>query len=153
MMMKDKSILIKSWVLGTACVALCACGSGRKFAEAPKAANGEYVYLVADSLLSPEERELKMDYVHYIPDSLLTPGQAEVKREFVKALQSFAKEHVKVEDNKMKFSMSRKEFLKTGLPENIYWQLKREMKTNNRFIKENGVTDVEESWRKIVEED
>ena len=58
-----------------------------------------------------------------------------------------------MEDNKMKFSMSRKEFLKTGLPENIYWQLKREMKTNNRFIKENGVTDVEESWRKIVEED
>ena len=48
---------------------LAACGGNRQ-TEAPKAANGEYVYLVADSLLTEEERALKMAYIHRVPDYL-----------------------------------------------------------------------------------
>ena len=47
--------------------------------------------------------------------------------------------------------MGKKEFLKTGLPETLYWEIKENIKTNNRFIKENGMVDMEESWQKTLD--
>lgn len=79
--MKKEVFIGMSFVL-----CLAACGGNRQ-TEVPKAANGEYVYLVADSLLTEEERVLKMAYIHRVPDYLLTEGQEKLKRERLQVLQ------------------------------------------------------------------
>ena len=42
---------------------------------------------LADSLLTEEERALKMAYIHRVPDYLLTEGQEKLKRERLQVLQ------------------------------------------------------------------
>lgn len=107
---------------------------------------------VADSLLTPQERKQKMDYLYYVPDSVLTFEQSAIKKELIKTFkEEVATKYVKVENNEMTFTMGKKEFLKTGLPETLYWEIKENIKTNNRFIKENGMVDIEESWQKTLD--
>ena len=94
---------------------------------------------VADSLLTPQERKQKMDYLYYVPDSVLTFEQSAIKKELIKTFkEEVATKYIKV-------------FLKTGLPETLYWEIKENIKTNNRFIKENGMVDIEESWQKTLD--
>ena len=100
---------------------------------------------VADSLLTPQERKQKMDYLYYVPDSVLTFEQSAIKKELIKTFkEEVATKYIKVENNEMTF-------LKTGLPETLYWEIKENIKTNNRFIKENGMVDMEESWQKTLD--
>jgi hypothetical protein len=107
---------------------------------------------VADSLLTPQERKQKMDYLYYVPDSVLTFEQSAIKKELIKTFkEEVATKYIKVENNEMTFTMGKKEFLKTGLPETLYWEIKENIKTNNRFIKENGMVDMEESWQKTLD--
>ena len=106
---------------------------------------------VTDSLLTPQERKQKMDYLYYVPDSVLTFEQSAIKKELIKTFkEEVAAKYIKVENNEMTFTMGKKEFLKTGLPETLYWEIKENIKTNNRFIKENGMVDIEESWQKTL---
>ena len=98
---------------------------------------------VADSLLTPQERKQKMDYLY---------EQSAIKKELIKTFkEEVATKYIKVENNEMTFTMGKKEFLKTGLPETLYWEIKENIKTNNRFIKENGMVDMEESWQKTLD--
>ena len=107
---------------------------------------------VADSLLTPQERKQKMDYLYYVPDSVLTFEQSAIKKELIKTFkEEVATKYIKVENNEMTFTMGKKEFLKTGLPETLYWEIKENIKINNRFIKENGMVDIEESWQKTLD--
>ena len=87
-----------------------------------------------------------------LPLSVLTFEQSAIKKELIKTFkEEVATKYIKVENNEMTFTMGKKEFLKTGLPETLYWEIKENIKTNNRFIKENGMVDIEESWQKTLD--
>ena len=114
---------------------LAACGGNRQ-TEAPKAANGEYVYLVADSLLTEEERALKMAYIHRVPDYLLTEEQEKLKRKRLQVLQDeVLSKYLKMdEEGRLEFSMSREDFLKTGFPEPVYWSIRERVERQHRLL-------------------
>ena len=50
----------KNWILGMCCLAVVACKE-EKHPQLPRTAGGELVYMVVDSLLAEEERELKAE--------------------------------------------------------------------------------------------
>lgn len=114
---------------------LAACGGNRQ-TEAPKAANGEYVYLVADSLLTEEERALKMVYIHRVPDYLLTEEQEKLKRKRLQVLQDeVLSKYLKMdEEGRLEFSMSREDFLKTSFPEPVYWSIRERVERQHRLL-------------------
>ncbi|SHE76023.1 hypothetical protein SAMN05443144_103116 [Fodinibius roseus] len=80
------------------------------------------------------------DYVTQVPDSLKTPEQ----KKLAKQLLEISIEHIKVVDNRMVFDMSRDEFLKTSIPIEYYDLFKKDMKNNNRYIKEQSIKNVDE---------
>lgn len=127
-------------------ICFCSCGAGKQVSDSPRLANGELVYTLPDSLLTPDEQELKMKYVHLIPEDLLTSEQRELKER----LGEVVTEYLKVENNRFVFKMNRKHFLERGLPAYYYDKLKNEVKVNNRFIRENHMTEIDEIYRKAV---
>ena len=70
---------------------------------------------------------IQEEEIYLLPDSLLT-------------------QDVKVDSNSMEFTMKKQEFLKTGLPKSVYKKIKKEMKMNNCFLKENNIKNLEVSW-------
>ena len=76
----------------------------------------------------------------------LTQEQLEKKKEYIQKIQAIVMEYVKVDSNSMEFTMKKQEFLKTGLPKSVYKKIKKEMKMNNCFLKENNIKNLEVSW-------
>lgn len=106
-------------------ISLFACGGNRQ---------------AVSSVPIPEEE------IYLVPDSLLTQEQLEMKKEYIQKIQAVVMEYVKVDSNSMEFIMKKQDFLKTGLPKSIYKKIKKEMKKNNRFLKENDIKNLETSW-------
>ena len=107
-------------------ISLFACGSNRQ---------------VVSSASIPEEE------IYLAPDSLLTQEQLEMKKEYIQKIQAVVMEYVKVVDSsRTEFIMKKQDFLKTGLPKSIYKKIKKEMRINNRFLKENDIKNLETSW-------
>ena len=106
-------------------ISLFACGSNRQ---------------AVSSTSIPEEE------IYLVPDSLLTQEQLEMKKEYIQKIQAIVMEYVKVDSNSMEFTMKKQEFLKTGLPKSVYKKIKKEMKMNNCFLKENNIKNLEVSW-------
>lgn len=106
-------------------ISLFACGGNRQ---------------AVSSVPIPEEE------IYLAPDSLLTQEQLEMKKEYIQKIQAVVMEYVKVDSNSMEFIMKKQDFLKTGLPKSIYKKIKKEMKKNNRFLKENDIKNLETSW-------
>lgn len=107
-------------------ISLFACGSNRQ---------------VVSSASIPEEE------IYLVPDSLLTQEQLEMKKEYIQKIQTVVMEYVKVVDSsRTEFIMKKQDFLKTGLPKSIYKKIKKEMRINNRFLKENDIKNLETSW-------
>ena len=69
-------------ILGLCCLAVVACKE-EQHPQLPRTAGGELVYMVADSLLTEEERELKAEYIHLVPDYLLTEEEEELLCSFL----------------------------------------------------------------------
>lgn len=84
------------------------------------------------------------NYVQQIPDSLRTPEQ----KELVKQLLKMSIEQVQVANNHMVFTMSKDQFLKTGVPAKYYRLFKKSMRDNNKFIKENNINNVDEKLQR-----
>lgn len=107
-------------------ISLFACGSNRQ---------------AVSSASIPEEE------IYLVPDSLLTQEQLEMKKEYIQKIQAVVMEYVKVIDSsRTEFIMKKQDFLKTGLPKSIYKKIKKEMRINNRFLKENDIKNLETSW-------
>ena len=128
----------KNWILGMCCLAVVACKE-EKHPQLPRTAGGELVYMVADSLLTEEERELKAEYIHVVPDYLLTEEEEEVKRARLKKWKEEVEDKHFQFDSTTKlrtFDMTLEEFLWTGFQEAEYWETKRRIAHYNRWIKD-----------------
>ena len=68
-------------------------------------------------------------------DSLRTPK----KRAELTKLTEVLSENLATKDNHIIFKLSKKDFKKTGLPEEYYHRILRELKTNNEFIDANNL--------------
>lgn len=123
------------------------CVTKQELMPSPKLENGELVYQVPDSKLTPEQQELKMKFVHMIPDSIATPCQKELKGKLIKAVIDY----VKVEGNSMVLRATKKDFGQRGIPAYYYDRIKYELKVNNRFSRENKMDNVEEMYQKTLE--
>ncbi len=123
------------------------CVTKQELVPSPKLENGELVYQVPDSKLTPEQQELKMKFVHMIPDSIATPQQKELKAELTKVVTAC----IKVENNRMVLRATKKDFEQRGIPAYYYDRIKYELKVNNRFIRENKMDNVEETYQKTLE--
>lgn len=80
----------------------------------------------------------KFEHVHLLPDSLLNSYQLELKHK----LQMILIESVVIKDNKFVLTTSKKDFIKMGIPVEYYKLLKKNMKDNNDFIRDNKIEDV-----------
>ncbi|MBK1439846.1 hypothetical protein JHJ32_07615 [Parapedobacter sp. ISTM3] len=107
------------------------------------------VFILLMSLLSCQERkatdslepvakgdyfEPGKEYVHMIPDSLRTAEQQAVYDKLQKMIPRIYVEHVVVEDSLLVFKMTRDEFAETGLPEQYYDLLLKDLKNVNAFF-------------------
>ena len=137
-------------ILGYICLLLVlqACQTDRYMSRSPFIGGDKLVYMLPDSLLPEEQRQLKMEFVHKIPDSLATSEQKALKEKLVRVMA----EYMKVEDDCFVFNISRKDFVKKGIPSLYYDKLRSEVKTNNRFIKENKIENVRELYKKALED-
>ena len=93
---------------------------------------------------------IQEEEIYLLPDSLLTQEQLEKKKEYIQKIQAIVMEYVKVDSNSMEFTMKKQEFLKTGLVKGVIdinvKKIKKEMKMNNCFLKENNIKNLEVSW-------
>jgi|GEM_PF-1778309 len=92
-----------------------------------------------------EEPYFRPDY-HYAqqtPDSLRTPEQ----NVLLKKLSIVLYENLAVKDNKMVFNLSEKEFVAKGIPVEYYELIQKDMVNNNKFIKENKITNMDSILR------
>ena len=92
-----------------------------------------------------EEPYFRLDY-HYAqqtPDSLRTPEQ----NVLLKKLSIVLYENLAVKDNKMVFNLSEKEFVAKGIPVEYYELIQKDMVNNNKFIKENKITNMDSILR------
>ena len=133
--MKTIEILVCFWLVGLS----QGCLTKQELVSSPKLESGELVYQLPDSKLTPEQQELKMKFVHMIPDN--------IKEKLIKAVIDY----VKVENNRMILRATKKNFEQRGIPACYYDRLKYELKTNNRFIRENKMDNVEEMYQKTLE--
>jgi hypothetical protein len=85
---------------------------------------------------SPQEYE----YVHLIPDSLLTPEQRELR--FI--LSQVIVEYVTIEDNKFVLHLDREGFRKKGIPDAYYLRLLKDMQDNNTYIDSTKLENIKE---------
>jgi len=83
------------------------------------------------------------NYVQQTPDSLRTPEQ----KEFLRKLTKVVYENVVVKNNQMVFKLSEKEFIARGFPVEYYELIQKDMVNNNRFFKENNVTNVDSMFK------
>ena len=141
--MKTIEILVCFWLVGLS----QGCLTKQELVSSPKLESGELVYQLPDSKLTPEQQELKMKFVHMIPDNIATPQQKELKEKLMKAVIDY----VKVENNRMILRATKKNFEQRGIPACYYDRLKYELKTSNRFIRENKMDNVEEMYQKTLE--
>lgn len=73
------------------------------------------------------------EYVHMIPDSLRTPEQQAIFEKLQKQLPRILAEHVVVEDSILVLNMNRNEFEKTGVPDQYYDLLLKDIQNINYF--------------------
>ena len=126
------------WVLGLCCLALAACKE-EKHPQLPRTASGKLVYMVVDSLLTEQERELKAEYIHLVPDYLLTEEEEEVKQARLKKWKEEVEDKHFQFDSTTKlqaFDMTLEEFLQTGFQEAEYWAFKAKIARNNQWVKD-----------------
>ena len=89
------------------------------------------------------------EYVHMIPDSLRTAEQQAVYDKLKKELPRILGEHVVVEDSLLVFKMTRDEFAETGLPDQYYDLLLKDLENNNEFFYsgyDGGYQSMKEFW-------
>lgn len=82
-------------------------------------------------------------YAQQTPDSLRTPEQ----NVLLKKLSIVLYENLAVKDNKMVFNLSEKEFVAKGIPVEYYELIQKDMVNNNKFIKENKITNMDSILR------
>lgn len=104
-----------------------------------------YFFIVVVTILSCQHKiskkggdKQKFEHVHLLPDSLLNSYQLELKHK----LQMILIESVVIKDNKFVLTTSKKDFIKMGIPVEYYKLLKKNMKDNNDFIRDNKIEDV-----------
>ncbi len=104
-----------------------------------------YFFIVVITILSCQHKiskkggdKQKFEYVHLLPDSLLNSSQLELKHK----LQMILIESVVIKDNKFVLTTSKKDFMDMGIPVEYYKLLKKNMKDNNDFIRDNKIEDV-----------
>ena len=86
------------------------------------------------------------EYIHMIPDSLQTKEQ----KNFVKKLKDVVFKYHKVVDNQMVFTLSRKEFMEMGFPEEYYNLIERGLIDNNKFFRDNNIQDVDSLFKESL---
>ena len=126
------------WVWGLCCLAVVACKE-EQHPQLPRTAGGELVYMVVDSLLTEQERELKAEYIHLVPDYLLTEEEEEVKQARLKKWKEEVEDKHFQFDSTTKlqaFDMTLEEFLQTGFQEAEYWAFKAKIARNNQWVKD-----------------
>lgn len=74
------------------------------------------------------------EYVHMIPDSLRTAEQQAVYDKLKKELPRIYVEHVVVKDSLLVLRMTRDKFAETGLPEQYYDLLLKDIQNHNAFF-------------------
>lgn len=106
---------------------------------------GIYFLIIVVTILSCQQKlskkggdKQKFEYVHLLPDSLLNSSQLELKHK----LQMILIESVVIKDNKFVLTASKKDFMKMGIPVEYYKLLKKNIKDNNDFIRDNKIVDV-----------
>ena len=121
------------WVWGLCCLAVVACKE-EQHPQLPRTASGKLVYMVLDSLLTEQERELKAEYIHLVPDYLLTEKQARLK----KWKEEVEDKHFQFDSTTklQAFDMTLEEFLQTGFQEAEYWAFKAKIARNNQWVKD-----------------
>ncbi|MCK9305780.1 MAG: hypothetical protein PHP30_09580 [Bacteroidales bacterium] len=77
-----------------------------------------------------QQENLENDYVHLKPDSVLSPKELELKH----TLGDIIIEYVVIENNQFVFKLSKKEFLKKGVPEKYYNLVLQNIKDNNKYL-------------------
>jgi hypothetical protein len=77
-----------------------------------------------------QQTDLKNDYVHLKPDSILSAKEIELKR----TLGNIVNEYIVIENNKFVFKLTKKEFIKKGVPEKYYNLILRNIQDNNKYI-------------------
>lgn len=82
-----------------------------------------------------------------IPDSLQTPDQ----KKLIKDLSIVAYENLIIEDNHMKFILTKDEFVKKGFSEEYYDLIQKNIKDNNHFTDSLGVN-ITEDFNKTKKE-
>ncbi|MCL2561994.1 MAG: hypothetical protein FWE10_06730 [Rikenellaceae bacterium] len=78
-----------------------------------------------------QDADLFNDYVHIKPDSILSEKDIELKY----AIMDITIENMAIKNNKFVFKLSKREFLKTGIPLKYYDLIIRNVKDNNKFIR------------------
>lgn len=79
------------------------------------------------------------NYVQKTPDSLRTPEQ----KEFIKKLTIILIENIGAKNNEMIFKLSKEEFVAKGIPVEYYELIQKDLATNNKYIKEHHITNVD----------
>lgn len=92
------------------------------------------------------EKKENFQYVHVIPDSILTPDQLELK----KKLMGIQLEYVVIEKNKFVLKLDRKDFIERGIPEEYYDLWMKNLKDNNRFIRKNKINNIDSMYKVSV---
>ncbi|HWK98481.1 MAG TPA: hypothetical protein VNQ55_00975 [Parapedobacter sp.] len=88
------------------------------------------------------------EYVQLIPDSIRTAEQQAVYDMLQKEIPRILSEHVEVKDSILVFNMTRDEFVETGLPEQYYDLLLKDIQNINYFSVSGQFHDqiLEEIW-------
>lgn len=92
------------------------------------------------------ENRGKEQLVHLIPDSLLTPAQVELKKRIGEVIVKY----VTIKDNKYVLSIRKREFINKGIPSEYYNLLKKNIKENNDFIRDNNIENVESLFNSMI---
>src|SRR5690606_33280135 len=88
------------------------------------------------------------EYVHMIPDSLRTAEQQATYDRLIKELPRILGDHVVVEDSLLALKLTRDEFAKTGIPNQYYDLLLKDIQNINHFATTGklGGQSLEEIW-------
>ena len=85
-------------------------------------------------------------YVHTKPDSLLSEKEIELKR----LIGDVLIKNMAIEDNRFVFKLSRKEFLKTGIPEKYYDLLMQNIDDNNKWVDSYGIKNLDSIYQESM---
>lgn len=118
-------------------VAAFAAGCGSRGNRVSGAAPSDAVAVGTDIVPAPEP------LVHTIPDSLRTPGQ----QQLCDRLRQTVAEYLRVEDGRLVFTLSEREFLERGIPKVYYDKLLQDLADANRWADSIGEVQLEQLLR------